>query len=205
MAGFDLFNFGSGSGGLFSGNGGGGITTPEYNGIDTSQLPTAQGGGSGGGSAESLGGFDFESLFSSGGGDFASMLGAKGGKGTGGQFTKIGFAVGGPIGGGIGAALDLGFSSRMADKARNKAKKAAKKYWKDARVELGQIQKRHRYGEGGTMAKMGASGASLGSGSLVAYRAEERAQHQLEYNRAYKDFRSTYHKIKKSGGKGGLF
>lgn len=150
-------------------------------------------------------------------GGFASMLGAKGGAGTGGTFTSLGMMTGNPIGIGIGLALDLGFSSHGANKAKSKAKKAAKKYWAQAQEELGQLQKRQAYARSDVLARQGASGAVLQTGSvadtrrfgnastILNYQQTQQHEQNIEYNRTYQDFRAQYKAIKKSGGKGGLF
>lgn len=148
--------------------------------------------------------------FSGQAGSFMSSLGAKGGAGTGGQFTTMG-AMFGPIGMGVGMALDLGLSSGKARKAKRKAKKQAYAYLANAQKELAQLKKQQVYQQSGTLARQGASGIALsqlkgeGTGTGGAYRGAEKKEHEIEYQREHAKMMAEFRRIKKSGGKGGMF
>lgn len=137
------------------------------------------------------------------GGKIGSDYFARGGPNTGGMFTQIGTAVAPGIGTAIGFALDITLSSSMSEKAQEKARDASREFWRKAQFELGQLSKGQVRERGQTLAMMGASGASLTSGSFQAYRTEQRNQQSVEYNRMKQKLLETYYDIRESGGKGG--
>jgi hypothetical protein len=139
------------------------------------------------------------------GGQLVSRIGARGGEGTGGTFTQMGASTGNWIATVVGVVLDLGLSSSMADRAKKKAEKKAKAFWADATSELNQMRKGMAQEISGTTSEMGASGASVRSGSFMTYRAAQQQEQNVMYGRQYNQFKDIYKQIKKSGGKGGLF
>jgi len=171
-------------------------------------LSKGGGGASGGGAAFAK--------YGGAAGGFASMLGAKGGAGTGGSFTSMGAMTGNPYAVAVGLVLDLTVSSSKAKKAEKEAKKAAAEFWKNAQIELGQMKKRHVSDSSETLAQQGATGVRLdmendggagygARGTVSQYRATQNVEQDIEYRRTEQAYLAEHRRIRKSGGKGGLF